>query len=143
GPERMPQPTLADIDALLGRDRDLPVDLVVDEAIGELPHSVMLTGYRVVQEALTNVRRHAGPVERVEVRVRRDDDRLAIAITDDGRGAAADDVGPGYGIVGMRERIAAMGGDINVGPRIGGGWQVQFSIPVEQHVATRPRETTA
>ena len=64
-------------------------------------------------------------------------------MTDDGRGAAADDAGPGYGIVGMRERIAAMGGDIDVGPRVGGGWQVRFSIPVEQHAATRPRETTA
>ncbi len=70
--ERTPQPTLADIDTLLGRDDALPVSLTVGDDIGELPHSVMLIGYRVVQEAITNVRRHAGPVDSVEVRVERE-----------------------------------------------------------------------
>lgn len=129
---RTPQPTLADIDTLLGQDADLPVDLVVGDDIGELPHIVMLTGYRVVQEALTNVRRHAGPVERVEVRVDQEGDELVISVEDDGRGAAADVVGPGFGLVGMRERVGAVGGVLEAGPRPGGGWRVRTSIPVDQ-----------
>ncbi len=136
-PRLRPQPTLADIDALLGRDDDLPVELIVGDDIGELPQSVMLTGYRVVQEALTNVRRHAGPVEHVEVRVDRHGDRLVVSVLDDGRGAAADDVGSGYGIVGMIERVSAIGGEIETGPRAGGGWRVRVSLPIDQQTAVR------
>lgn len=141
-PERTPQPTLADIDALLGRDDDLPVELIVGDDIGDLPHSVMLTGYRVVQEALTNIRRHAGPVDQVVVDVARDGDQLVISIDDDGRGAAADRGDPGYGIIGMRERVGAIGGDIEAGPRVGGGWRVRTALPINERTS-RSRELSA
>jgi signal transduction histidine kinase len=98
--------------------------------VHDLPPGVTLTAYRLLQEALTNVRRHAGSVEHVDVRMRRSCDRLDLAVTDDGRGAAADHGTPGYGIVGMRERVSALGGVMEAGPHRGGGWRVAVSLPL-------------
>jgi signal transduction histidine kinase len=137
-PSRSPQPSLSQIETLVGMSDDLPIALSVSGDLDDLPNSITLTGYRVIQEALTNIRRHAGPVTSVEVWVDRRLDALTIRILDDGRGAAADDVGPGYGILGMRERVAAVGGTVDAGSRPGGGWRVAVSIPTET-----PRTQTA
>ncbi|KAB8292822.1 DUF7134 domain-containing protein [Bifidobacterium avesanii] len=87
--------------------------------------------YRLVQEALTNARKYAGPGARVSVEERWDANGLAVAVTDDGRGAAAamDGHQPGYGLIGMHERIAAVGGTVSAGPRIGGGYEVRAWVP--------------
>ncbi len=125
-----PQPTLDDLSRLVAADHDLPIRLQVDGEVHDLPPGVTLTAYRLLQEALTNVRRHAGSVEHVDVRMRRSCDRLDLAVTDDGRGAAADHGTPGYGIVGMRERVSALGGVMEAGPHRGGGWRVAVSLPL-------------
>jgi signal transduction histidine kinase len=124
-----PQPSMTDLDALVRTSEDLPIRLRIDGSLEDLAPSVTLSGYRVVQEAITNVRRHAGPVSEVTIDVERGRDRLTINIADDGRGAAADDIGPGYGMVGMRERVAAVGGSVAAGPRSGGGWRVNMVLP--------------
>jgi signal transduction histidine kinase len=125
-----PQPSIDSLRDLVADDHDLPIRLEVADDLGDLPPSVELTGYRVVQEALTNVRRHAGPVTKVDVRLCRIDDRLVIEVNDDGRGAAADSVPEGFGLVGMRERISTVGGTLDVGPHRGGGWHVRAELPV-------------
>ncbi len=106
-----------------------------------LPEGVAVSAYRLVQESLTNVRRHAGDVRSVEVRLQRCDDILEVEVTDDGRGAAtttavgttADADGtvhPGFGLAGMHERATALGGSVTAGPRRGGGWRVHAELPV-------------
>lgn len=134
--DRSPQPTLAQVDDLIRLAADLPIVFEVDGDLHDLPTSVALTGYRVVQEALTNVRRHAGPVDRVEVTLRRDDREVDIEIADDGRGSAADQGDPGYGLLGMTERVAAIGGRLSAGSRRGGGWRIRATLPLD------PRQTT-
>ncbi|GAA0830065.1 histidine kinase [Bifidobacterium pullorum subsp. gallinarum] len=87
--------------------------------------------YRVVQEALTNVRKYAGPRPTVRIDEHWDDDGLSLTIADNGRGASSglDGHAPGYGLIGMRERVAAVGGTVNAGPGIGGGFVVSVTIP--------------
>lgn len=126
----LPQPALTDLDALVDANIDLPIQLRVTGDVASLTQSVTLTGYRVIQEALTNIRRHGGRVDVVNVCVDRQDARVGIEITDDGRGAAADPSLPGYGIIGMQERVAAVGGAVVASPRVGGGWRVRATIPV-------------
>jgi signal transduction histidine kinase len=82
----------------------------------------------VVQESLTNARKHAGPDARVHVAVRVADD-VRITVEDDGRGAAAPDDGLGHGLQGMRERVAVHDGELEAGPRPGGGFRVSARIP--------------
>jgi signal transduction histidine kinase len=104
-----------------------------------VPDGVALTAYRLVQEALSNVRRHAGPGAAVTVEVALQDAALSVVVSDDGRGAAA--VGasgsrqgsaqePGLGLVGMRERVAVHGGTLDVGPRPAGGFRVAARLPL-------------
>ncbi|WP_189321926.1 sensor histidine kinase [Streptomyces flaveus] len=110
----------------LHRDPALPDDL---------PHEVQAAAFRVVQEALTNVRRHASDATEITVSVRHDHDhdRLEVRVTDDGRGgtqlpAAAH--GGGFGLVGLTERVTALGGELHAGPRGGGyGWEVRGVFP--------------
>ena len=128
-PELDPQPSLSRLDTLAAAG-DLDVAVSVEGDIGQLPDSISITGYRLVQEALTNVRRHAGDPEHVDVHLRIDDGQLTIEICDDGRGAAAPPSEDGFGIIGMRERVAAVGGTIDTGPRPGGGWRVRAILPV-------------
>ncbi|KAA6436279.1 sensor histidine kinase [Agrococcus sediminis] len=90
---------------------------------------VGLGAYRVVQEALTNARKHAGPSAQVDVRVRFLDDELEVEVADDGHGGGPGWHGAGAGLVGMRERIAALGGALEVGPRSRGGWLVRARVP--------------
>jgi len=132
-----PQPTAGDVAALVDQCREagLDVSLAVTGSPAELPAGVGLTVYRVVQEALTNVVKHAGPA-RVEVRVGYGDP-VAIEVVDDGRGAGGDAGLPtgGQGLIGMRERVELFGGQLQVGPRPGGGFRVRASIPVGSHAA--------
>ncbi len=97
-----------------------------------LPPGIDLNAYRIVQEALTNVLRHAGPDASARVVLRYETDHLGVVVDDDGRGLAADPngVGSGHGLVGMRERIAMLGGRLDAGPRPGGGYRVHARIPV-------------
>jgi signal transduction histidine kinase len=111
------------------RTAGIEVDLDVDPATATLPASVTSTGYRIVQEALTNVVRHAGG-SHARVRVSRGDDALVIEVDDDGGEAASGaPSGAGQGVRGMRERALAAGGTLEAGPRDGGGWRVVATLP--------------
>jgi signal transduction histidine kinase len=125
-----PLPLCTDIETLVDSATDLDVRLSTTGAIDAVPSGVGTSAFRVVQEALTNARRHAGPNATIDVRVDRTDDRLDISIEDDGRGASAEHQQLGYGLVGMGERVAAFGGTLRSGPRRSGGWQVRASFPL-------------
>lgn len=131
-----PQLSLAHLDSLTEAG-DLPVAVTVDGDLGSLPDSVSVTGYRLIQEALTNVRRHAGTVATVTVTVRVDDGNVTIEVSDDGRGAASVTTPDGFGIIGMRERVAAVGGTVDAGPRPGGGWRIRALLPIDAGTAHR------
>jgi signal transduction histidine kinase len=125
----LPQPDVGQIPALVGRVRaaGLPVELTVT-GWRPLPPGVDLAAYRVVQEALTNVLKHAGQA-RAQVRIEYLPGELRIAVTDDGEPA---EVSPGgRGLIGLRERIGVYGGKLDTGPRPGGGWRVVAVIPLE------------
>lgn len=129
--ELAPQPGLTAIEALAAASADLPVSVRFTGAIDDVPAGVEVSTYRIVQEALTNVRRHAGMVRKVEVSVVRENGSLTVEVDDDGRGAAAEHpTSEGFGIVGMRERVSAFGGRLHTGPRVGGGWRVRAVFPV-------------
>jgi signal transduction histidine kinase len=132
---RTPQPRVRELGRLVDQMRDagLDVDLRVEGDPVGVPPGVDLSVYRIVQEALTNTLKHAGPA-RALVRIGYSKDRVDIEVVDDGRGAAATASGPyardgGHGLVGMRERVAIFGGDVRVGPRQGGGFAVNASLP--------------
>ena len=96
---------------------------------GRCPGGVELSVYRIVQEALTNVLKHAD-AERVEVTLAFRDSRLELEVVDDGTPLRRDAVVPGHGIVGMRERVALLGGELETGRRAGGGFRVAARLPV-------------
>jgi signal transduction histidine kinase len=129
---------LADLPVLAGRIRDagLPVTLsVATEPASKVPQDVGLTVYRVVQEALTNALRHAGPAASACVTIGCRDGALDVEVTDNGRGAAAElaggnPLGAGRGIIGMRERVRGLGGVLSAGPKAGGGYRVHAQIPM-------------
>ena len=126
-----PQPGLERIDDLVAtvRRAGLPVDLTVEGERRPLPPGVDVSAYRIVQEALTNVLKHAGPA-RAAVLVRYGEGALEVSVTDDGRGAAADN-GGGHGLAGIRERVALFGGVVRTGPRSGGGYEVAATLPTD------------
>ncbi|KAA1429215.1 sensor histidine kinase [Nocardioides antri] len=124
-----PQPGLADIPALVGRMRAAGLAVEYDDApLPPVPPGVGLTAYRVVQEALTNVARHARPGAVATVRVERAADGLRVSVADDG-GASPVPTAPGRGLTGMRERVEAVGGTLEAGPAAT-GWQVSARMPV-------------
>ncbi|MEY2274147.1 sensor histidine kinase [Streptomyces sp. BF23-19] len=135
-----PAPGLGVLDELVGtfRHAGLPVEVIVqleDVAAGPLPAAVDLAAYRVIQEALTNVRKHAGPGAKAEVSVVRVGPSVEVTVLDDG-GESADpapeppDPGGGHGLLGMRERTGALGGTCFAGPRFGGGYRVHAILPL-------------
>ncbi|MBE1876399.1 sensor histidine kinase [Myceligenerans pegani] len=131
-----PQPDVAQIEALVEQSRADGMR-VSYARIGEerqLPPGIGLNIYRVAQEALTNVRKHAGPDPRVTVLVRWGEREIELKVSDDGRGLASSTPpsapGAGYGLVGMRERAELFGGTLTAGPRSGGGFHVRFVVPV-------------
>jgi len=133
-----PQPGLADLPRLVEQIRraGLDVSLATDRVAAELPARVDLFAYRIVQEALTNVLKHAGPGTHSKVRLGSDSSGIVIEVLDDGRGATVlpgldpDDAGArGHGIVGMRERARLLGGTLDARPRPGGGFSVVAHLP--------------
>jgi signal transduction histidine kinase len=130
-----PVPGLANLDVLLAEvaEAGLAVRLRVEGAPAPLPAGVDLSAYRIVQEALTNVVKHAGPAH-AQVTIRYRDQEVAVEVIDDGRGVAAvagdGGKGTGHGLIGMAERVAAFGGDLEVGPRPGGGFRVAARLPL-------------
>ncbi len=108
-----------------------PTEYVVVGDERPVPPTVAAVAYRIVQEAVTNVLKHAGPTARADVRVRYLDDGLEVEVTDDGHGgrAARNPSGSGLGHVGMRERVAAVDGRIEIGPRARGGYLVRAWLP--------------
>jgi signal transduction histidine kinase len=131
GPELAPQPGLERIGELVEQVRGagLKVELDAPDAAWPVPAGVAVSAYRIVQEALTNTLKHAGPDATASVRLDFGRDRLEIQVTDDGRGAASLDDGAGHGMIGMRERVAALGGQLWAGPRAGGGYLVAARLP--------------
>jgi signal transduction histidine kinase len=129
-----PAPGLADLDSLLAEvgKAGLAVRLRVEGTPLQLPAGVDLSAYRIVQEALTNVVKHAGPAH-AQVTIGYRDQEVMVEVTNDGRGTAAlasdRRAGTGHGLIGMRERVAAFGGDLEVGPRPGGGFRVAARLP--------------
>ncbi len=101
----------------------------------DLPHEAQAAAFRVVQEALTNVRRHAADATEITVALRRDGRHLEVSVTDDGRGGTQlpDSArGGGFGLVGLTERVTALGGELHTGPRVGHGWEVRAVFPVRK-----------
>jgi signal transduction histidine kinase len=135
---RAPQPGIGELPALAGslRAAGLEVSLSIDGDHAALPPAVTVSAYRIVQEALTNVLKHAGPA-RAEVTVGCAGSAVTVEVTDDGpgnqapppvKGTAKETVG-GQGLAGMRERVAVFGGDLRAGPRPGGGFTVYARLP--------------
>jgi signal transduction histidine kinase len=124
-----PQPSLRHLDRLAEsvRDAGLPVELEIEGEPVSLPPGVDLSAYRIVQEALTNALKHAGPA-RARVRVRYGAGELELRISDDGTGATAN--GSGHGLIGMRERASVYGGVVESGSRPGGGYEIRARLPL-------------
>ncbi|MGW0914744.1 sensor histidine kinase [Streptomyces sp. NPDC002784] len=139
GGEYVPQPDVEQIDELVQQCRTsgLPVDFKVEGTPRPLPSGVELTAYRIVQEALTNTRKHGGPDAGASVRLVYFDDGLGLLVEDDGKGAphelyeegGAD--GQGHGLIGMRERVGMVGGTLDAGPRPGGGFRISALLPLK------------
>ena len=134
-PALAPAPGTADLPVLFEQVAAAGVPVTFEESgvAPDLPPTTDLTVYRIVQESLTNVIKHAGPAARVTVAVAYLGDRVEVSIVDDGRGDAHDG-GPiadpaGHGLIGMRERVLLQGGSLRAGPRTGGGFAVQAVIP--------------
>jgi len=127
-----PAPGLAELDALVAQaaGAGIEVKVAVEGEPRRLPSAVDLACYRVVQESLTNVVRHAG-ASQAEVTVTHHDDRVVVEVLDDGAAPSGNGaVGSGQGIPGMRERARALGGSLEAGPRPGGGFRVRASLPL-------------
>ncbi|WP_084713365.1 sensor histidine kinase [Streptacidiphilus rugosus] len=142
-----PQPGTADLERIVDDARlgGMPTEFTVHGAVRPLPPTTELTIFRIVQEALTNARKHAGPA-RARVRLAYHPESVTVEVSDDGAGAAAppshggaaareravpgQSVG-GYGLIGMRERVALHGGTLTAGPVAGGGFRIAASLPHE------------
>lgn len=127
------QSGLADVPRLVDQleEAGLDVSLTMNGPQTDLPARVDLSAYRIVQEALTNVLKHAGLNARAEVWLNTDNHRVAIKVLDDGHGAAIMPAS-GHGILGMRERALLLGGSLDAGPRPGGGFQVVAYLPISE-----------
>jgi signal transduction histidine kinase len=121
---------LSQLGGLVARARaaGLPVTVTVTGAERALPQAVDQAAYRIVQEALTNVSRHADHAS-ASVHLHYTRETLSIQVDDDGTGGGTRPSGPGLGLVGMRERVSALGGRLRAGPQDGGGFQVHAELP--------------
>lgn len=128
-----PQPGLAQVDELAAQVRaaGLPVAVDVSGDPKPLPPGLDLAAYRLVQEGLTNALKHSGATRAV-VDIEYSDARLSVAVSDDGHGRNGSNGEGGHGLLGLRERVAMYGGDLESGPRSDGGWLVRASLPLEQ-----------
>jgi signal transduction histidine kinase len=148
GPELAPLPGTSQLSALLEQTRTagLPVTFRQEGTpVTGSADGADLAVYRVVQESLTNVRRHGGPGVSAAVTIRYTADGVTVSVTDDGRGAAAQPApangtaadSTGHGLHGMRERVELYGGTVVAGPRAGGGYQVTATLPRSATQLTR------
>ncbi|GAA2231592.1 sensor histidine kinase [Kitasatospora cystarginea] len=136
--EYVPQPGVEELPELLEQVRTagLPVEYTRTGEPTDLPRGVELTVYRIVQEALTNVRKHGGPDARAKVAMDFRDHDLEVLIEDDGRGTTAEQLaaggadGQGHGLIGMRERVGMVSGSLDIGPRPGGGFRIRAVLPL-------------
>jgi signal transduction histidine kinase len=139
GGEYVPQPGVDELSDLIEQVRGagLPVRFEVAGESRPLPSGVELTAYRIVQEALTNTRKHGGPEVSASVRIGFGEHELALLIEDDGRGAQHElyeeggEDGLGQGLIGMRERIGMVSGTLDAGPRPGGGFRISAVLPIK------------
>jgi len=137
--EYVPQPGVEELPELLEQVRTagLPVEFNTSGDPRELPRGVELTVYRIVQEALTNVRKHGGPDVRAKVEVDFRERELEVLIDDDGRGTTDEQLtaggtdGLGHGLIGMRERVGMVSGSLDIGPRPGGGFRIRAVLPLK------------
>ena len=127
-----PVPGIGQLDDLLDQTRaaGLRVSCTVEGEPLPLPDGTALAAYRIIQESLTNTRKHGGPWARACVLLRYSTDALELAVTDNGLGGAAASDGAGHGLTGMRERAALYGGNVQAGPRMNGGFQVTARLPI-------------
>jgi signal transduction histidine kinase len=142
GAQLAPQPGVEQLAGLLEQTRaaGVPVSFTVEGVPRPLPPGAALTAYRIVQESLTNARKHGGPTVTAAVTLRFCEEQLVIKVTDDGRRRAAGDVaemrdgvrgdGLGHGLIGMRQRADVYGGTVTAGPQRGGGWRVTATLPL-------------
>jgi signal transduction histidine kinase len=132
-PALSPQPGLDQLDRLIADTRAAGIDVSValDGHPAPLPPGLDLTAYRIVQEALTNVRKHA-PGGRVVVRVRHGEAEVDVVVEDTGGVSSADEDGAGLGLMGMRERVELYGGTLDTGPLPGGGFTVHARLPFRE-----------
>jgi signal transduction histidine kinase len=130
-PALAPQPSLEHIEKLIAhvRESGLPVELRVEGTPAQLPAGLDLTAYRFVQEGLTNALKHAR-ADQAQVLVRYGDGEIELEVADNGTGGG-DGSGEGHGLVGMRERVAVYGGELEAAPRPEGGFRLRAKLPVE------------
>jgi signal transduction histidine kinase len=131
-PELAPLPGIGAVPALVDQLRlaGMRIDLHIDGVPDVVPAAVDLSAYRIVQEALTNTLKHAGPAAAAEVRLQFDPDCLRVEVVDDGRGPAGGADGPGNGLRGISERVAMLGGALETGLGPGGGFRLGALLPV-------------
>jgi signal transduction histidine kinase len=134
-----PQPGLGQLRELVEQARaaGMSVSLTQQGAPHPLPEGAELAAYRVVQESLTNTRKHAGLAAAASITLRYDPDGLVVQVSDNGRGAPAAGDGTGHGLAGMRERVEMYGGTVTAGPLADGGYQVTAQIPAAPAPARR------
>lgn len=131
-PELAPQPSMAQLDGLLDHVRraGVPVELWVSGEPSRLPPGLDISAYRIIQESLTNVLKHAGPAQAL-VSVRYGEDEIELEVVDDGRGPSTG-TGAGHGLHGMRERVALHKGELEAGRATSGGYRVWAKIPFDR-----------
>ena len=133
GVQLSPQAGVADLERLArAADSGRSVDLRLDGALDDLPPAVDAAVYRIVQESLTNVARHAVGATEVVVQVVADGDSIRVTVRDDGAGTGRGAPRDGYGLTGLHERAAMLGGVLEAGPRPEGGWLVEAELPLKK-----------
>ena len=124
-----PSPSLPQIPEMVAKAGPR-ITLEMPEELPPVPESLGLTVFRVVQESVTNILKHAGPTAQAIATITCEPEAIDIRVTDDGVGVQASTEGRGAGVRGMRERVAAMGGTFKAGPRTGGGYEVKVRLPL-------------
>lgn len=139
---RAPLPDLSALPALLEQTRSTGLAVVAsaEGPLEQLPRALQITLYRVVQESLTNVLKHAGPGATARVSIEAGPYEVVVEVRDDGRGAAANSDGRGHGLIGMHQRVALYSGTMRAGPAPGGGFRVSVRIPIRETLQPSPEE---
>jgi signal transduction histidine kinase len=129
-PAVAPQPRLADIERLAANGTDsLHIDVELCGDLTNLPPALEAALYRVAQESVTNARRHAQQATRVEVTVTGNATEVLMTVSDDGASTTTGPTPPGYGLIGMTERVTLLGGTLTAGPKPDRGWGVRAILP--------------